>query len=130
LLGTLFALVAIWFFLSIPLSFLGALLGFKRSKISVPVRTLQIPRQIPEQPFYLQFGPAVCLAGILPFGAFFIELFYILNSIWANRIYYVFGFLGLVFAILILTTSLVAIIVCYIALCSENYHWYAILFLQ
>lgn len=34
-----------------------------------------------------------------------------------------FGFLLLVFAILIITTSQIAIIVCYIALCSENYHW-------
>lgn len=64
------------------------------------------------------------MAGVLPFGAFFIELLYILNSIWANRIYYVFGFLMLVFLVLVLTTSLVSIIVCYIALCAENYHWY------
>ncbi|KAJ3358718.1 hypothetical protein HDU91_005141 [Kappamyces sp. JEL0680] len=121
--GTLFALVVLWFFLSMPLSFIGAFAGFKKEKISVPVRTLQIPRQIPEQPVYLQFVPAVIMAGVLPFGAFFIELLYILNSIWGNRIYYVFGFLMIVFAILILTTSLVSIIVCYIALCSENYHW-------
>lgn len=122
--GTMFALLALWFFLSIPLSFGGAFLGFTREKIQVPVRTLQIPRQVPEQPFYLQFFPAVVMAGILPFGALFIELLYILNSIWANRIYYVFGFLMLVFLVLILTTSLVAIIVCYIALCAENYHWW------
>lgn len=90
----------------------------------MPVRTLQIPRQVPDQPLYLQLIPAILLAGILPFGALFIELLYILNSIWSNRIYYVFGFLMIVFGILILTTSLVSIIVVYFSLCAENYHWY------
>jgi transmembrane 9 superfamily protein 2/4 len=47
--GTLFTLFALWIFLSIPLSLFGAYLGFKAPKIQVPVRTLQIPRQVPDQ---------------------------------------------------------------------------------
>jgi len=48
-----------------------------------------------------------------------------MNSIWSNKIYDVFGFLMVVFAILIFgNNSLVSIIVVYIALCSENYHWW------
>ena len=33
------------------------------------------------------------MGGILPFGCIFIQLFFILNSIWSHQIYYMFGFL-------------------------------------
>lgn len=35
------------------------------------------------------------MAGILPFGAMFIELFFIYNALWHNQFYYMFGFLFL-----------------------------------
>lgn len=46
---------------------------------SHPVRTNQIPRQVPDQPWYLHTIPCMLLAGILPFGAVFIELFFIFS---------------------------------------------------
>ena len=33
------------------------------------------------------------MGGILPFGCIFIQLFFILNSIWSHQVYYMFGFL-------------------------------------
>ena len=54
-------------------------------RIEYPVRTNQIPRQIPTQVFYLRPLPSILLGGILPFGAIFIELYFIMNSIWFNR---------------------------------------------
>lgn len=50
--------------------------------IEHPVRTNQIPRQIPEQSFYTKPLPGIIMGGILPFGCIFIQLFFILNSIW------------------------------------------------
>lgn len=50
--------------------------------IEHPVRTNQIPRQIPEQSFYTKPFPGIIMGGILPFGCIFIQLFFILNSIW------------------------------------------------
>ena len=120
---TMFSLIALWFLVAAPLCFLGAYFGFKRNKIDQPVRTHQIPRQIPEQPSYLSLPIAMILGGILPFGAMFIELFYIMNSVWAHRVFYVFGFVLLVYFIIVLTCSLVTIILCYFQLCAENYHW-------
>jgi len=38
--------------------------------------------------------------------------------------YYVFGFLFLVFIILVITTIESTILLCYFHLCSENYHWW------
>jgi len=122
--GTLAGLLSMWIFLSCPLCFVGAYLGFKREKIAYPVRINQIPRQIPPQSFYLRRVPAILLGGILPFGAIFIELYFIMNSIWFNRIYYVFGFLSLVFLILMITCSEVTILLCYFHLCAEDYRWW------
>jgi transmembrane 9 superfamily protein 2/4 len=51
---TLVALLALWFGVSVPLTFVGAYFGFRRPPIEQPVRTNQIPRQIPDQSVYTQ----------------------------------------------------------------------------
>lgn len=85
--------------------------------------------------------PALCIlvGGILPFGAVFIELFFIMSAIWlhqvgileihvldyfvfvVDQIYYLFGFLVIVLAILFATCAEVTIVMCYFQLCSEDY---------
>ncbi|OXB67448.1 hypothetical protein ASZ78_006041, partial [Callipepla squamata] len=80
--GTLVAILAMWFGISVPLTFIGAYFGFKEKPIEHPVRTNQIPRQIPEQSFFTKPLPGIIMGGILPFGCIFIQLFFILNSIW------------------------------------------------
>jgi hypothetical protein len=52
-------------------------------------------------------GPhfTMLIGGILPFGAVFIELFFIMSSVWLQRFYYVFGFLILVLSILFITCA-------------------------
>lgn len=50
--------------------------------IELPVRTNQIPRQIPDQTIYTQSVPGIIMGGILPFGCIFIQLYFILNSLW------------------------------------------------
>lgn len=56
-----------------------------------PVWTNQILCEVPPQkdPSWL----LVLGAGTLPFGSLFIELFFIMSSIWMGQAYYVFGFL-------------------------------------
>ena len=70
----------------------------KLQPAQTPVRTNQIPREIPEQSLYTKPIPGsranvlqgsanpsfvgVLMGGILPFGCIFIQLFFILNSIW------------------------------------------------
>uniref|UniRef100_A0A0E0E300 Transmembrane 9 superfamily member n=1 Tax=Oryza meridionalis TaxID=40149 RepID=A0A0E0E300_9ORYZ len=122
--GTMFALFLLWFGISVPLVFVGSFLGFKQPAIEDPVKTNKIPRQIPEQAWYLQPAFSILAGGILPFGAVFIELFFILTSIWLNQFYYIFGFLFIVFIILIVTCAEITIVLCYFQLCSEDYHWW------
>lgn len=122
--GTLLALVTLWFCVSVPLTFLGAYFGFKKAAFENPVRTNQIPRQIPPQQFYTKRLPCILMGGILPFGCIFIQLFFILNSIWGHKLYYVFGFLFVVFIILAITTAESVMLLCYFHLCAEDYHWW------
>ncbi|KAK8664373.1 hypothetical protein V6N13_084166 [Hibiscus sabdariffa] len=122
--GTMLALVFLWFGISVPLVFVGSYFGFKRPTIEDPVKTNKIPKQIPEQPWYMKPIFSILIGGILPFGAVFIELFFILTSIWLNQFYYIFGFLFIVFIILIITCAEITIVLCYFQLCSEDYNWW------
>ncbi|KAE8668534.1 Transmembrane 9 superfamily member 9 [Hibiscus syriacus] len=45
---TMFALVLLWFGISVPLVFVGGYVGFRKPAIEDPVKTNKIPRQIPE----------------------------------------------------------------------------------
>jgi len=121
---TLIALLALWFGISVPLTFIGAYFGFRKRAIEHPVRTNQIPRQIPDQSMYTRPLPGIIMGGVLPFGCIFIQLFFILNSIWSHQTYYMFGFLFLVFIILIITCSEATVLLCYFHLCAEDYHWW------
>ncbi|KAJ0411513.1 hypothetical protein ATCC90586_001108 [Pythium insidiosum] len=122
--GTLFALLVLWFGISVPLVFLGSYFGFKAPQIEHPVRTNQIARQIPEQVWYLSSPFSILVGGILPFGAVFIELFFIMSALWLHQIYYVFGFLFIVLLILVATCAEVTIVMCYFQLCAEDYRWW------
>ncbi|XP_078544745.1 transmembrane 9 superfamily member 2-like [Lissotriton helveticus] len=122
--GTLVAILAMWIGISVPLTFIGAYFGFKGRPVEHPVRTNQIPRQVPTQSFFTKPLPGILMGGILPFGCIFIQLFFILNSIWSHQMYYMFGFLFLVFIILLITTSEATVLLCYFHLCTEDYHWW------
>ena len=45
----------------------------------------QIPRAIPDQPCYMQPLSTSLVGGLLPFGAVFTELFFIMSSIWNHE---------------------------------------------
>lgn len=117
-------LLALWLVVYAPLVGVGAYFGFKKPVEDPPVRVNQIPRQIPEQVWYMQPVFSVLMGGILPFGAIFIELFFILSSIWQHQFYYLFGFLFIVFVILVITCAEITIVMCYFQLCAENYRWW------
>mmetsp|Transcript_12850 Transcript_12850/g.29902 ORF Transcript_12850/g.29902 Transcript_12850/m.29902 type:complete len:406 (+) Transcript_12850:2-1219(+) len=121
---TMVVLLVLWFGISTPLVFFGAYFGYKQDAIEFPVNTSSIPRQIPDQPWFMGIPFTLAIGGILPFGACFVELYFILASVWMDQTYYVFGFLLLVFFILIVTCAEITVLFCYFQLCGENYHWW------
>ncbi|XP_075489842.1 transmembrane 9 superfamily member 12-like [Primulina tabacum] len=117
-----FILLSLWFCISVPLTLLGGFLGIRAEPIQYPVRTNQIPREIPERgyPSWL----LVLGAGTLPFGTLFIELFFIISSIWLGRFYYVFGFLLIVLLLLVIVCAEVSVVLTYMHLCVEDWTWW------
>merc|ERR1719313_864564 len=49
---TMFALVVLWFGVSVPLVFLGSHVGFRQPTIELPVRVCQLAREVPEVPWF------------------------------------------------------------------------------
>ena len=100
-------------------------MGYKKAPIETPCKVNKIPK-----PLNSSLGgnklKAVCLvAGSLPFGCMFIELSYIMNTIWHHTLfYYLFGFLFLCFIVLLITSAEVSVLLVYIILCKEDYRWW------
>ncbi|BGP17125.1 Transmembrane 9 super member 2 [Rhodosporidiobolus nylandii] len=122
--GTFAAIVLLWFGINVPLTIVGGWVGVKKGPLAAPSRVNSIPRQIPPVEWWVRPVPAALLAGILPFGAGFIELYYILQSIFGAKAYYAFGFLALSTGVVALTTALTSVLMCYFHLCAEDYRWH------
>jgi len=123
--STLFALLVLWFGVSVPLVFFGAYAGFKKDVIELPVKVrFPNPRSIPEQVWFSRPVVTSLVGGILPFGAVFTELFFIMSSLWLHQFYYMFGFLALVLVILLVTCAEISISLTYFQLTSEDYRWW------
>jgi len=131
----------LWIFVSVPLCVVGTLLG-RHAKINhsgaktsmsgagcfsstaFPCRVNAIARPIPENvAWYGKARNLIPFAGLLSFGSIFIELYYVLTSIWNYKFYHVYGFLLGVYGILAIVVCMTTIIVVYFCLNAENYLW-------
>jgi len=122
--GTMVAVACIVLFVVLPLTLVGTVLGRNLSGQSDhPCRVNAVPRPIPEKKWFMEPPVIVALGGILPFGSIFIEMYFIFTSFWAYKIYYVYGFMLLVFVILLIVTVCVTIVCTYFLLNAEDYRW-------
>jgi transmembrane 9 superfamily protein 2/4 len=123
--ATLVALLVLWFGISVPLVYAGAHLAIRKDPIQPPLKVNAFPRLIPPSTdWFTNSEFSVLVGGVLPFAAAFIEIFFIMSSIWQHQFYYVFGFLFLVFVILCVTCAEISIVMCYFQLCHGNHHWW------
>uniref|UniRef100_A0A803STZ6 Transmembrane 9 superfamily member n=1 Tax=Anolis carolinensis TaxID=28377 RepID=A0A803STZ6_ANOCA len=104
--GTLVAILAMWFGISVPLTFIGAYFGFKEKVggefCSFPIPQIYIGKNFSILPR--------CILSLPPSRS--------------HQMYYMFGFLFLVFIILLITCSEATVLLCYFHLCAEDYHWW------
>ncbi|ETN41397.1 uncharacterized protein HMPREF1541_03332 [Cyphellophora europaea CBS 101466] len=122
-LSTMLAIIGIWFVISVPLSVAGSWVGFKQPGIEPPTRVNQIPRQIPQVSRSLSLWPSILMTGVLPFCAIFVELYFIMTSLWTSKIYYMFGFLFICYGLMLLTSACTTVLLVYFMLCAEDYRW-------
>ncbi|KAD4179411.1 hypothetical protein E3N88_28044 [Mikania micrantha] len=122
--GTMVVVFVIWAFISFPLALLGTVVGRNWSGApNNPCRVKTIPRPIPMKKWYLTPSVVSLMGGLLPFGSIFIEMYFVFTSFWNYKVYYVYGFMLLVFLILIIVTVCVTIVGTYFLLNAENYYW-------
>ena len=121
---SMIAVICICLFIILPLTLVGTLLGRNlNGQANYPCRVSSVPRPIPEKKWFMEPSVIVCLGGVLPFGSIFIEMYFIFTSFWAYKIYYVYGFMMLVFLILAIVTICVTIVCTYFLLNAEDYRW-------
>lgn len=144
--GTMVAVTCICLFVILPLTLVGTVVGRNLDgQPDFPCRVNAVPRPIPEKKWYMEPAIIVLLGGVLPFGSIFIEMYvesndspafpwdyqlilsrcryFIFTSFWAYKIYYVYGFMLLVFTILTVVTVCVTIVCTYFLLNAEDYRW-------
>jgi len=95
-----------------------------------PFNAKQVPRHIPDKKWYMEPFVMVHLGGVLPFGSIFIEMYFIFTSFWHYKFYYVYGFMLLVYVILIIVSMCVTIVSTYFLLNAEDYRWQWMSFLS
>ncbi|KAI8592045.1 hypothetical protein BDZ88DRAFT_409424 [Geranomyces variabilis] len=129
--GTMMAVLSIWVFLVLPLTLIGSILGknFTRPP-QYPCRVNPIPRPVPEKLWYADRWIIICGAGVFPFATIFIELYFVFQSFWTVRIYYVYGFMFLVFVMLLIVAACVSIVSTYLLLNNEDHRWHWTSFLS
>eukprot|EP00466_Bigelowiella_natans_P018981 jgi/Bigna1/55590/estExt_Genewise1Plus.C_640042 len=116
--------IAIWLFIAFPLLFFGTLFGKNMTEeLDFPCRPARYRRPIPTKQWFTHPITLAVAGGVLPFGSIFIEMYYAFTSFWNYKFYYVYGFLFLVYCILIVVTMCVTIVCIYFLLNSEDYRW-------
>ncbi|KAI1925055.1 Transmembrane 9 super member 2 [Ophidiomyces ophidiicola] len=121
--STMIVILLIWFVISVPLSVAGSWIGFKQPALEGSTKTNQIPRQVPPAVGSLRIVPSTLITGLLPFAAIFVELYFIMNSLWTGKIYYMFGFLFLCYGMMVMMSATTTILLVYFLLCAEDYRW-------
>jgi transmembrane 9 superfamily protein 3 len=121
---TIAILLLLFLILCVPLHAVGYILGRRvAADKSFPCRVHHLKRPIPSK--HWAFTPAmIAVAGLVPFGCLFIEMYFILSAVWShNKVYYVYGFMLCIMLLLCLVLVCVSITCVYVLLNAEDYRW-------
>lgn len=118
------SIVALWAVVTIPLTVLGAIVGKNQSRpFDAPGRTAKIPREIPKSTWYRQPPFVALVCGLMPFSSIYVEVYFMFGAVWGHKIFQVYEMLAIVFAILIIVTTITTASAIYFQLVVENYKW-------
>ncbi|KAL3749198.1 hypothetical protein ACJRO7_010314 [Eucalyptus globulus] len=86
--------------------------------------TSKCPREVPSLRCYRGTFPQMVLAGFLPFSTIYMQLHYMLMSIWGNRVYTLYSTIFVIFIILLITISLITVALTHFQLAAEDHQWW------
>jgi len=133
-------LVILWTFVSTPLVFFGASTGYhyhhpiNKHHLAKSISTSPTHHTIPP-PTTLVTRPSISIlaAGIVPFSAAYIELFFIMTCLWMDQYYYTLASSSLVplvvFGVILIICAEISVLLVYYQLCVENWRWWWFSFL-
>ena len=118
------SLFVLWVFCTFPLILIGSFLGAKTKKWNIKNKVNPIPSVIPEKPWYLHYRYLVFFTGLIGFATIFIELNYVMASLWRQQIYFMATFLWISVFLFVIITGEMSILVVYWNLCYGDYNWW------
>jgi len=121
---TILLIFILWTCMSIPLVFLGSYLGFKAEKISVPTKTNQIARVVPEQKTGFDSVWGSLIVGVIAFSTITVEAYMVMSAIWLQELFYAVGYLCFVIVIFAFSCGFLGMIACYYRMTNENHRWW------
>lgn len=83
-----------------------------------------------EKTYYFKLIALILLGGILPFFSIYVEIYYIFNSLWKYKFYYVYSFTLISFILLTISAACVSIVCTYTTLNFQDHHWHWMSFLS
>eukprot|EP01126_Amoeba_proteus_P060174 TRINITY_DN7930_c0_g2_i4.p1 TRINITY_DN7930_c0_g2~~TRINITY_DN7930_c0_g2_i4.p1 ORF type:complete len:208 (-),score=24.91 TRINITY_DN7930_c0_g2_i4:216-839(-) len=123
--ATILKVLAIWIFVGLPLTLIGAITGKRMGgELNPPVIPRKSKRELPVLPIHQKFPVTLIFSGFLPFSAIFAEIHYVFSAIWGNDVYQLWGILCIVFVVLIIVTACVTISLTYVQLSCEDWRWW------
>ncbi|GHP09129.1 hypothetical protein PPROV_000786600 [Pycnococcus provasolii] len=124
--GTFFVLFALWFIVSVPLTFLGSTVAYRKEPEDFAISHKQnaIPRMIPEMPYYRSGTMMIMVGALLPFLVSFAQAFFVVSRLLLNKFVYMFGFITAVFLIVMAVIAETGIVITYWCLNAEDYRWW------
>jgi len=121
---TVIVLGFLWFFISIPLTVVGAYFGYRAAPIEVPCRVNRLPRQIPVVPWFKNRWLLAFLSGVPVLSVVVTEIRCTVVSMVFHNFYFLIGYIVVSFILMMITTILVSIVTTYMILVSEDYRWW------
>ncbi|KAG2210064.1 hypothetical protein INT47_003500, partial [Mucor saturninus] len=127
--SSLIYMIILWFLISTPLVFLGAYVcekNYRQHKISHDSSVLisQIPKQRTGHLWYFQPMLRCIFGGIISFSALYVDMFYVIQSVWTEKYYYVSAILLVVLSISGMIMSITSIAVTHLDFYYEDYEWW------
>jgi len=119
--------IFIWALVTLPLTVLGGITGRVRTDETlndVGGKLPKMARVIPPLPFYHKPWFTILMAGLLPFSAMNVELYYAFSAIWGHKMYTMYGMVFMMFIMMLNMTACISITLTYFQLNALDYRWW------